>query len=129
MPRLLARLIVAIAAALGVWLVASPARAASPAPLCDPRGAIMFAPPPQLQPPSLTLDVPEAGPTCVERMLSDAGFEQGSLPIPTSAPEPALAVPVPEPPPAAPCEVLVSDPPRDETRPGVRARVDRPPRR
>lgn len=39
-----------------VWLVVSPARAM--APLCDPRGATGFAPPPQIQNEELSLDIP-----------------------------------------------------------------------
>src|SRR5262249_12501944 len=101
---------------------------AAPAPQCDPRGAITFAPPPQLQPPEQSLDALESGPTCVERFLASAGLEQGTIPIPTSAPEPALAATTPEVPPATPVAFVVVDVPRDEARPGVRSRLDRPPR-
>jgi hypothetical protein len=124
----LGRLIVAIAAALGVWLIAAPALAA-PAPQCDRRGAITFAPPPQLQPPEASLDVLEAGPTCAEKLASDQGFEQGTLPIPTTAPEPALAPATPSVPPATPVAVITEEDTRDGARPGVRTRLDRPPRR
>jgi hypothetical protein len=123
----LGRLIVAIAAAVCVWLFASSAFAA-PAPQCDPRGAITFAPPPQLQPPEQSLDALETGPTCVERFLAGAGLEQGTIPIPTSAPEPALVMATPEVAPATPVAVIFVDAPCDEARPGVRARLDRPPR-
>jgi hypothetical protein len=53
--RTLLRAFVTLATLLVVWTVALPARAA--APVCDPRGAIMFAPPPQMQDPELSLDV------------------------------------------------------------------------
>jgi hypothetical protein len=43
--------------------VVSPARAAVPpgstAPVCDPRGAITFAPPPQIQDSEQSLDIPD----------------------------------------------------------------------
>ena len=42
-----------------VWLVVSPASAANlGAPVCDPRGAIGFAPPPQIQDEERSLDIP-----------------------------------------------------------------------
>jgi hypothetical protein len=128
MPRGLGRLIVAIAAALGVWLVAMPAFAGMSAPQCDPRGAITFAPPPQLQPPEQSLDAFDPTPTCIEKLVADAGVEQGNVPLPSSAPEPALAASTPAVPPALPASILPADVPRDEARPGVRARLDRPPR-
>jgi hypothetical protein len=55
MPSRLLRAFVTLATLAVVWLVASPAKAA--APVCDPRGAIMFAPPPQMQDPEQSLDV------------------------------------------------------------------------
>lgn len=53
--RKLLRIFVTLATFTVVWMVASPAQAA--APVCDPRGAIMFAPPPQMQDPEQSLDV------------------------------------------------------------------------
>jgi hypothetical protein len=50
-----------IATFVVVWLVVSPAQAM--APLCDPRGAVGFAPPPQFQDEERSLDIP---PDCVE---------------------------------------------------------------
>jgi hypothetical protein len=122
----LARMVVAIGAALVVWLVATPAFAA--APQCDTRGAITFAPPPALQPPEQSIDVIEPGPTCIERFVSNEGYEQGNLPVPTSAPEPVLPAATPVVAPAAPAQVLDFPPPEGDARPGVRARLDRPPR-
>lgn len=69
----LLRAVFALATLTVVWLIASPARAntalvslfppaesapvASRAPLCDPRGATMLAPPPQRQDVELSLDI------------------------------------------------------------------------
>jgi len=65
--------LLAVATFTVVWLVVSPASAAgllsvhgpnalrmgrSPAPVCDPRGATGFAPPPQIQDLELSLDIP-----------------------------------------------------------------------
>lgn len=64
--------LLAVATFTVVWLVVSPASAAglsaygpdaprmgrTPAPVCDPRGAIGFAPPPQIQDLELSLDIP-----------------------------------------------------------------------
>ncbi|MCL2725117.1 MAG: hypothetical protein FWD69_11835 [Polyangiaceae bacterium] len=52
------RAFVTLAAFVVAWLVASPAVAfTSRAPVCDPRGAIMFAPPPQLQDVEQSFDI------------------------------------------------------------------------
>ena len=59
------RLLLTLTTLVVVWLVASPAMAsegtlaslANKAPLCDPRGAITFAPPPQMQEPTSSLDI------------------------------------------------------------------------
>lgn len=51
----IARAVLMLATMLVVWLVTAPARAMQ-APLCDPRGAVGFAPPPQLQDLELSLD-------------------------------------------------------------------------
>lgn len=64
MRRRLQRALLAVATVLVVWLVVSPASAASyAAPVCDPRGAIGFAPPPQFQDEERSLDIPV---TCFE---------------------------------------------------------------
>lgn len=65
MKRKLWSAIVAVTTFMVVWLVASPASAFSTtrAPVCDPRGAIGFAPPPQIQDLELSLDIPA---DCVE---------------------------------------------------------------
>lgn len=65
-------MLLAVATFTVVWLVVSPASAAllssvgtpvparihGMAPVCDPRGAIGFAPPPQIQDAELSLDIP-----------------------------------------------------------------------
>ncbi len=51
----LLRILFALTTFALVWLVVKPAYAA--APVCDPRGATMFAPPPQIQDPEQSLDV------------------------------------------------------------------------
>lgn len=56
--RKLLSAILALATFTVVWLVVSPASAMSRAPICDPRGAIAFAPPPQIQDAELSLDIP-----------------------------------------------------------------------
>jgi hypothetical protein len=55
----LLRTFLAIATFFVAWLVVSPARAwTNLAPICDPRGATTFAPPPQIQDPEQSLDIP-----------------------------------------------------------------------
>ncbi|MBX3228576.1 MAG: hypothetical protein KIT84_07980 [Labilithrix sp.] len=60
--RLLLRTLLACATLVVVWLVVAPKTALalprSGAPICDPRGAITFAPPPQIQDAELSLDIP-----------------------------------------------------------------------
>lgn len=119
----------AFAAALCVWLVASPAKAA--APLCDARGAIAFAPTPQLQAPSPSVQMSTAVEACFEHRFTGDAIEQGrgESPLPSwsmdaSAPasrEPLLHPPAfgVEEPPALDCGAPPS---------GVSSRVDRPPR-
>jgi hypothetical protein len=119
----------ALAAALCVWLAASPAKAA--APLCDSRGAIAFAPTPHLQAPSPSVQMSTAVEACFEHHFTGDAIEQGrgESPLPSwsmdaSAPpsrEPVLHAPgfhVSEPAP-----LVCGAPPS-----GVSPRVDRPPR-
>ena len=117
----------AVATVMVVWLVVSPASAASAAPICDPRGAIGFAPPPQIQDEERSLDIPA---DCVEVSLLETKNvipgSRGSVEI-SFAQEPA----------AGGDRVLVHAPfvtrlPVAETDavrlpPGVRASLDRPP--
>lgn len=72
MRRRLARILVAVATVVVVWLLVAPSQAfALPrngAPVCDPRGAITFAPPPQIQDAELSLDIP---PDCFDLAAID----------------------------------------------------------
>lgn len=62
MRRRLLRTLLLIATVTVAWLLVAPSQAfALPrnvAPVCDPRGAITFAPPPQIQDAELSLDIP-----------------------------------------------------------------------
>ena len=59
MSRKLLQVLVTLATFMVAWLVTSPASAVTNrAPVCDPRGAIGFAPPPQIQDVELSLDIP-----------------------------------------------------------------------
>lgn len=125
--RKLLRIFVTLATFTVVWMVASPARAA--APVCDPRGAIMFAPPPQMQDPEQSLDVvapcdPREDPLATRHV----GPQRGPQIELSDSREPALptALAVPLSPPlarlAAPEEALSRAPN------GVRLALERPPR-
>jgi hypothetical protein len=127
MARRWGKLVLAVATALVAWLAATPARAAI-APQCDPRGAITFAPPPQLQPPTASLDVDDSAPTCAEKLATDAGIEQGNLPVPTTSPEPVALPGAPAVPPASGQESLPAPARTEGAHPGVHARLERPPR-
>jgi len=127
--RPLLRAVIAFAAALCVWLVASPAKAA--APRCDARGAITFAPTPQLQAPSPSVQMSTAVEACFELHFVGDALEQGrgDSQVPTWSMDAS----------APPMERLGALPPAlhrvvpradvvEAPRPGVHARVDRPPR-
>jgi hypothetical protein len=123
------RLMLAFAAALAVWAIATPAFAA--APLCDPRGATGIAPAPQLQQPESSLDVGQAADDCDGFNTLTASFDDGRAPepAPASAPQDELV------PNVAPVIALAASGgsfARDGTsaseRAGARSRVDRPPR-
>jgi hypothetical protein len=131
-----ARTFVALAAALVAWLVASPAHAS--APLCDPRGATVIAPAPQLQAPQTVLDAAAPAPsddgTCEANECEQRGWEHGRVPVPeargSSSDGESLASRS-----AGPAiETLFSGlQPRPDDgaageRSGERVRVDRPPR-
>ncbi len=127
MPRALSRIFVAIAAALCAWLVAIPAWATQ-APQCDHRGAITFAPPPQLQPPEQSLDV-EDDLTCLERMLLDSGVQQGNSPVPSPTATEPVSLPASAAVAAAsPERNLAENAPSVVPNAGVKTRLERPPR-
>jgi hypothetical protein len=129
------RNVVAIAAALVAWLVAAPAHAS--APLCDPRGATMIAPAPELEAPLTSLDAAtpadDAQPQCDLGHADGCACSGGHAPSPRISSAPALAAALP----AAVTRLTLRSPrtgscaARDDSageRPGERGRVDRPPR-
>lgn len=134
MRRNLVRALLTLAVFAVVWLVVTPALAyervgAMPAPLCDPRAAVTFAPPPQFQDPDASLDVVQEE-DCSPRALDVRKVSRGR---PLVAPsrlveDPALtlasswgtATQVSRL--GAPCAERLPD------APGVRMAVERPPR-
>ncbi|MGO8993837.1 MAG: hypothetical protein ACLQVI_10950 [Polyangiaceae bacterium] len=123
------RLIVAFAAALAVWAIATPAHAA--APLCDQRGATGIAPPPQLQQPQTTIDVGTAPEDCSELLAMTTAFDNGRAPEPSppsAAQDPVVPNGAPAIPPAAVSGCFVGEDSTVCVRAGARSRVDRPPR-
>ncbi len=129
MRRRLLHALLAVATFTVVWLVTAPAMAFSTrAPVCDPRGAIGFAPPPQIQDAELSLDIPA---DCVDvnplesknyapgrNSAIDVSSSQESATPPTfSILAPAFAERLP---------ILVVECPRPPS--GFQTDVDRPPR-
>ncbi len=124
-----ARLLVLAAAALFVLLV--PSRAWAAAPLCDDRGAIMLAPPPTLDPPMASIDVGMAGDRCLGDWANlSSGYDEGSRSNPGPRPMPGEAlVPLAAPGvPAPPSAFALPEEANALGRPGVRFRLERPPR-
>jgi len=133
----LLRLLLTLTTLVVVWLVASPALAsteslAAKAPLCDPRGAVTFAPPPQMQQLEVSLDIgtfDDCGSSSSEADARHADTGRPPVQIDASSSrEPltrAATTPV-----AGPASELVPAPAASEvcSRPGVRSTVDRPPR-
>jgi hypothetical protein len=78
MGRAWAHRIVAFAFALAAWVVARPALAA--APLCDPRGAVTFAPAPQLQAPLASVDIGTDRDGCSAALGKDPMISRGEAP-------------------------------------------------
>jgi hypothetical protein len=68
------RIIVSLFAATIVWLVAGSARAN--APLCDARGATMFAPNPTLEEPNTSIDVGQID-DCASAQANDPACDHG----------------------------------------------------
>jgi hypothetical protein len=129
MRRKLVHAFVTLATFMVVWLVTSPARAFSDrAPVCDPRGAIGFAPPPQIQDAELSLDIPA---DCADiSPLESKNFMPGrGAPIDFSSSQEPASVTTP----ALPVLVLAERLPVRITTcarppPGVRSPLERPPR-
>jgi hypothetical protein len=127
------RNVVAIAAALVAWLVATPARAS--APLCDPRGATMIAPAPELETRVTSLDAaaPADDGQCSIASGDGHACGGGHAPSPRVSSASALAVALP----AAVTRLTLRSPQVGRCarradapgeRAGERAHVDRPPR-
>ena len=120
---------VAFAAALAVWAIATPAFAA--APLCDPRGATGIAPAPQLQQPETSIDIGEAPEDCglLSQVATSIEHGRAPQPVPPGAGQnrlvPSVAAAIS---PAASTESFARDGTTGSERAGARSRVDRPPR-
>lgn len=108
----------------------------SRAPQCDPRGAITFAPPPQMQDVEVSVDTSVSAEECLDAMSSGrslrGGVGRGRAPVPhdafsasTDAAVLATAVAL-----AASARELSPAPVASTSclRPGIRSTVDRPPR-
>lgn len=129
----LLRTLLAIATFTVVWLVAAPSQALAftglgTAPLCDPRGAITFAPPPQMQDPELSLDIP---PDCqVESPLETMNLGRGRpAPIDFSlSMDPLTAMPMRIPALSFSERVAAPKAERAPPRRGVTSSIERPPR-
>jgi len=121
----------AFAAALAVWAIATPAYAA--APLCDPHAATGVAPAPQLQQPETTLDVAPAPDECtISDGLAAARFEGQRAPSPAPAGgigrEEVVATAVPRIAPAVCAGTVARGDELGCDCAGAQSRVDRPPR-
>lgn len=133
-PQIL-RLVLTLATFAVAWLVLpGAARAAVQAPVCDPRGATMFAPPPQRQDPETSLDVVVNDDDCTKSPLELRGVTPGRTP-PPSAPSRsqdiatvALLVSAAPAAPASDARLPAPDASHASSRPGFRASLERPPR-
>ena len=98
MVRRVVKGVLFVATMLAAWVVAFPARAAD-APMCDKRGAITFAPAPQLQASQVSLDDVAADDCAPDEALRHAlGSDRpivwdapGAEPCALPSPDPALA--------------------------------------
>jgi hypothetical protein len=124
-----ARLMVAFAAAIAVWAIATPAWAS--APLCDPRGATGIAPPPQLQQPQTSIDTGVAPEDCSELAALTTAFDHGRAPEPSppgASQEPMVASAAPASPDVTVTGSIARDGVAVSESAGARSQVDRPPR-
>lgn len=125
------RLLSAFATFVVAWLVAPQAAwAASPAPVCDPRGAIMFAPPPQIQDLEQSLDVvaPCDGRAADPREATQVTRGHRAQIELSSSQEPATADAVVVPLAAPLARVRAPEAALARAPSGVRSDVERPPR-
>jgi hypothetical protein len=142
--RKLLSTLLAVATFAVVWLVVSPASAtgllsavgADPpkagrtmAPVCDPRGAIGFAPPPQIQDAELSLDIPA---DCFDvNPLESKNYVPGHRGAPidvSSMQEPVVEAAVPLPALMLSERLLVPACVEARPPPGFRVSLERPPR-
>jgi hypothetical protein len=125
--RLCIRIFVSLLAATFVWLLAPQARAA--APLCDARGAIMFAPNPTLEEPNSSVDVGQED--CDGSGADQQSYDHGRSPTAVDSASESVRALVAKSPtilPATPSDVLEDAATTFVPPSGVRSRVDRPPR-
>jgi hypothetical protein len=125
----LLRALMAVATFTVVWLLVSPASAAtSAAPICDIRGAITFAPPPQIQDEERSIDIPADCQT--ESPLDNPNFTPGRSAPPdisfSQEPAAGMATGLPELSFSERVAAPVAE--RAPPRPGVSSSLDRPPR-
>jgi hypothetical protein len=117
-----------VATALVAWLVAMPARAE--APMCDPRGAVTFAPAPQLPAPTTSIDVGPMPADCSDDATLLRHFSGGHAPlaelVQSSEPAATNALPaIPSPADSGFAYVIVAE---NAGPHGVASSVERPPR-
>jgi hypothetical protein len=104
------------------------------APLCDPRGAIMFAPPPQMQDTEVSLDTGLTLEDCLSSLrdgdMNRAAPGRAPLPLDASSASSDAAVLATAVMLAASARELLPAPAASTScaRPGIRSTVDRPPR-
>lgn len=136
--RSLVRALFTLTTLVVVWLVSSPALAseavahlANKAPLCDPRGAITFAPPPQMQDLEVSLDTGMADDCTPSSPVEGRRADRGRAPAPIDASasrEPVTSSFATHLAPPAGALVPAPEATRQGSRPGIRSTVDRPPR-
>jgi hypothetical protein len=132
-PQIL-RWVVVLATFVVAWLVlprVALAASGVQAPICDPRGAITFAPPPQAQDPDSSLDIVWSDDDCTKSPLEQRNVMPertppnvvGGTAIDTATLAPSVLVAAP------PSERLPAPDATDlASRPGFRTSLERPPR-
>jgi hypothetical protein len=123
------RTLALVAVTLAVWLAVAPASAA--APLCDPRAASGFAPPPTLDAPAASVDVGDSSDSCAWLVVDkDSAYNQGRGSDPWPTPSRADVTVEPDASSVSPAPAILVPLTYEPTinRPGVRDRLERPPR-
>lgn len=128
--RALLRVFVTLATLLVAWLVTSSAGAAEKAPVCDPRGAIAFAPPPQIQDLEQSIDIVTNDDDCTADPLSVRNVAPDRAPVIDGFVGQDSALPSSLPVLPAPSGERLAPPPvgTDGGRPGFASSLERPPR-